>query len=489
MKQYLKEIDKETIYDTYYILEEDPIDYDRITRFKVHDLVNKMLRENPIRLPYIISEEDFDILLEAAKESKENGFVVMTKYELYTKYYRISFAFDDYEKDIKTSKLFMSKEIEDFLLSYKETNEIKNMRDFETFIKGMVETHGMVPFDFIDETYHEETYDSKDHEFGYSIHGEPYLMRKLEVSGYIPFKDYMFHHSILEHNINIDIDYPLSVYDFDFYMDMGKYRTESKFKEIFRNEGHKDYELEHLIDRTYLDLQDHPNPMLLLDSLIETLEFSKPLELSFLWFRPLWRYGGMNAVDKMQESEQASLEPEKKEPFLLYTQELVAFANKKYNVIDIRQYYDADDVYHVLVNTLEEQDLMPEFIASREYTKTRYNEEFENSFKNARIISEGFAYKYEEGVLLVYADDCVYYVYGHMASLEFGISSMMLPTYMDLIILPFNDKLMTTSMVHTVNRNTIDSKIIRTYIEEIQDALEVRNIFDVERIQNKFKMN
>lgn len=491
MKEILKRIDKADIYDTYYKLIDEPIDYNRITRYTAHELILEQLTMRPDLIPYLLTSAQLNTVVELVhSELMENNVVVETSVNTFLiNFFHLTFLFESYKVIDGLYYFFMNEEIWCFLKTYEPDLKYKEAQYFQTIIKGFIEIHGMMPLDYIERFYEEHRdhqYDSNDVP---SLETVPLLQKQLEVSGIILIQGVVLHLSVIVNKLNLNYGHHLYPFDIEDYYEYGQFGTSKLVWNHMIESGFRPQDIYELTEHSYDLLQNNSN----ISQYIKLLNLDETMDPDIIFFllnQPLWAFGGDSAYDLMEVSEMTSVSKDMISPLKRFIQGFASFTNLNHPMSTRMFDYNDLELLHILEEGLIRKDSVDAFIEAHTVIPENVQEMFHEALSYSFTLQSAIAFNLSEGELLVFKEGCVYHLYGFEESFEMaGMLPSNLPTVVDVAIMPFEGKLVSIAAIRYLPQEAVASSMFDDFLKEFKDVITITNLSDLIRLKDPKRMS
>lgn len=478
MREVLKGMRKEFLYDSYERIVDNPKDYTKITRYKMHEEALEVLSKDPYKLKDSLRLLELDDMLRIAHESNENGeyFTGDSFFDYPSGMILFGFESFDEENGIFT----MEPNIREYFKNFEYSDYEEELIYFLFVVEGMVETYGIIKYEDIEDIY------AKQRKSKYRKY-QPMTIRDNEVVGQHLFSkhhslylDAIVHNSIEEEYIHNYFTPHRELYSLDYYYNMGKYRlpleNTDEFTDLIRDELS-------LIRIGYLNslIQINPENTTILEELnilgdVESsvLELFKNIVLN----TPIWKYGGLSVLD-YEMPDASMLDEDIQSDYLTFIEKFIEFGNQKYRLYPKNKKLSDEEAFHVLKHTIGRKNIVDNYSKSRYYPKVDRAEEFKLGLDNAIEIEMGYAFGYKDGKLLVFKEGFIFEVTGITHPIEDILSSNYLPVMVNIVLIPLIDNITYGVSMQSMPALQLGSNITNIFDKEIKQATTIESIIDV----------
>lgn len=476
MREILKNIPKEFLYDYYTQIVDNPIEYEKITRFKMHDDALEILSKEPNKLKKLLSVEELENILRITQETNENGYYYSASYFNYPSGIAL-FGFEKF--DDNTFK--MEPNIREYFKNFKYSEGEEELLYFTYVVEGMIETYGIIEYEAIEEIY-ANLRDKKYKKYPpMIIRGNKDVEYHIFNKRHRLYLDAIIHENIEEEYINDYFTPNRELYPLDFYYNMGRYKLpfeNTDEYEFFKREGTTLYKMGYLNRLIQVNPENMPTVedlkgLGVVDSAL--LEQYKHVLLN----TPIWKYGGSSVLYKDGTPEGAVLPEDLQQDFLTFMREFLIFGNHKYRLFPKNNKPSLDEAFHILNHFLSRKNIVNMYSKSRFYAEVDRHEEFKTGLENAIKMEMGYAFGYEEGKLLIFEDGFVFEVTGITHTIEENLPEEFLPALIEIVLIPLNDTITYGITMEFKPSLKLTPNMRNVFDREIEQAKRIQSIFDV----------
>lgn len=434
MNKFINSMPKEPVYHLYAKCEENPIDYEKITKVKMMEAVRHLVRSNKALIEEILSLEELNRVI--SKDLRTYGGSIN---ELFL-----------YEK-IEEDHFVMYPEFEAMVDALVITDTLRERDYYKRAVKGMLQVYGGLPFTTI-ETFYEQGRDKAFEDLPIpTIMNVPFFVNDLFFDGYGLYKGVVIHPVMEESGMkpflsNVGIKYPIQT-----YVDIFDHGASDEFIEKYYPESSDKRSDLNMVRHVYLSFIQGDDHVVETLSKIANGEVLEPYFLIEPYYEqlldwPIWQFDGLSYNQYNDAFHTDVLDDDKQESFISFISEITTYGNRKYryfkNVRTVEQLIktvDSDQAFDILNDSLVHPKFAEQFIASGTYTSGPHIQEYLQSARKAIVMKRAFAYGIDNGLLAVYFEGVVYHVKGITQPIYQVIFPQQLPTFIDLVIFPLSD--------------------------------------------------
>lgn len=466
----INRLDKESVYTYYSVIVDDPMAYERITKKKMVLEMTKKFINNP---DYMLEFIDYDDLV-----YYQDGGICNIEFLQPLN----CFLFDD------ASEKRLNPILKDYILGLDVNAGVKERMNYSKLIYGMVEAYGDISFEEAEEIY------QKIRPSIYQSYPMPTVdsFKKLRdlayIDGYNVFTNWIIHtnfdydeKSVLDHSNK-------HIYSYDEYLEIVSYHIPRESHPTIDDkqwENFTDNRIFSYINFSYINDFEDPYYLFRGEGVFEKECKDSGLDSVIANYVPVWRFGGRSNYILAQEEKLSCIDPEKNADLYTFINDYVYCANYKFRfhkgIADKKALFrriNSQDAYEIMNKTLVHSDFIEEFIQKKEYYMSQYIDEFIQGFKNVQMVTLGYAYQYENGLLLVYIDKKVYKVKGLSQGLQEILPNTSLPCFIDINLLPLENEI-TYLQSFAEYPISVGKGMIDRFEEEIMDARIISSIDDL----------
>lgn len=473
MKNKLRSVDKGSLYEFYLSVITPAVEYDKITKY---DMVCA-LKDYFINFQDQITKALSLFSLNELKNNHESFYVMPVQ---------IVFFYDVNEE----GELYIIEPFADFVNNLEIDDEIIEFDIFKRAIEGMVEVYGAIRFTDIERLY-AKIRDEKYRNLPLpEIDSLQYFKTELSVNGYKVYLDAIVHPWFNDDRTMNNLFTINKVYSLDFYLNFQFYGNPEVLFDKYIEKSDRGYIMWRRVWREMQSLlQLDPDAVMRIHQLyigvednLESLLLEYP-NVVYDW--PLWDLGGQSFLAHIESNVTKTIDVELQEGFLLFLDELILYANKKFRFVrDVKTVealhntISSEDAYEILNSALKRKNFIQQFIMSKVYTEDDNTDEFISALLNSKFIERGYAYQFEDDALCIYSDHKVYHVKGITQGIDVYFEPRDLPLMVDLAIFPLHNCLTYGITMSSFNIG-IGNNMKATFKDEIISAKHIRQLSDL----------
>lgn len=483
MRNIIKSIPKELIYQYYEILVFETIDYDRITRFKMVDEIIEVLKEQPDMIGDIYSEFQLNNLRNEMYKADELMYSDVNLLFVYT--------MDEH------SELKLLPFVKQYLDDNFETLAFQQLQEFKKFFLGCMGVYGHVYFDDILRIY-EEVRSSK-----FKALPVPDLIEHTEFVLALQTDDYLILEGSIVHPLALDCEKPFPVsyighvYTLDEYLYFGKnlcFNLPTEFTGV-DIELSSSYRLRWQVRQNMLTVQNDDNPSFLVHHLQKVLEELSDMDnedrisAQELLNLPIWLLGGQTGKDFLNTEHKGIINEKYLGLFEFFRDEYLLYGLKKYHkhnrsksVIELRESLNMNDAADLLHSLVNDPKFTQRFIQSKSYTEHEFVDVFIKAIENPIIIEKGFSLGFTNHKLDIYHDNCVYRVSGLKQPIEQTVAET--GRFLNTILFPLDDSI-TYGLGLQEFGISIGDNMAQVFKKEAKHANVIESFTDLIKAQEK----
>lgn len=300
MKTFLKRIDKIRVYDAFYVFskKENFLEYDLITRHKMHDIILNRFKEDPSLIGEAVSFETLKLLKERALEIKKQGYFLLPKQFFILHYINQGlFLVDKFDEE--NLHATMSSEVVDYLVNLKLDDALKERADYITFLFGTLEVYGIMLIEDLDVLY--EKVRPKAYKLYPPIkHASfTFINDALLSENYRVYQDGFTHPICDDFNVKVSAHLTKKIFDYDTYLSFGKKKMHGDFYYYDKDITLSSRKASLYEDNINIFMQ--PIEFDVLNQKLPLLVSRLGEEMVYTW--PLWKLGGLSLQEMMKVNE------------------------------------------------------------------------------------------------------------------------------------------------------------------------------------------